>query len=422
LIEVKFRSGAGSPAEEFALKEAIVIKNADTQKVLEARFVPQSEADRIDREIQNKQLANLLQFYLDRCRRHGLIDTHIAESAALQTVIQAVTEGDFAVEFERAGFIYNLQGISKQPEQYKDNRIQVVGNDTIRELLDIPADVEAPPVQPAAELPPQLPEPPKPSQPPAPQTQTAKKSAVMEHKNGKEAESIRVNAAEQERPGSTTDRPAPVPARKHAEEPPPLPIEGVRILLGKNCDTKKDVYWDPYTPTPKKLANQHILIVGKSGAGKTQTAAGFMVELWNARVPCVIFDFQGEYMDAKLTNGNGKTFLECTEAEVLDAADGIDVNPLEVPNDPQTGNKQNFMKVVYQVATSLAKIFGLGDIQRAILRDAINQAFVVNGFVAGNKETWNSCPPTMSQVWGILKHLEKTEGGNVRNLNQSRRR
>jgi hypothetical protein len=417
LIEVKFRSGAGSPAEEFALKEAIVVKNADTQKVLEARFVPQTDSDRLDREIQNKQFANLLQFYLDRCRRHGLIDSHIAESADIQTVIRAVTEGNFEVEFERAGFIYNLQGTSKEPEQYKDNCIQVVGNDTIRELLDIPADVEAPQVQPTAELSPQLPEPPKPSQSPAPKTAAAKKSAVMEQINDKEAESSRINAAEKEMPPFPTERPAPVPARKHAEKTLPLPRQSIHIPLGKNCDTKKDVYWDPYTPAPKKLANQHILIVGKSGAGKTQSAAGFMAELWNAKVPCVIFDFQGEYMDAKLVNGTGKTFLECTEAEVLDAADGIDVNPLEVPDDPQTGNKQNFMKVVYQVATSLAKIFGLGDIQRAILRDAINQAFVVNGFVAGNKETWSNCPPTLSQVWTILKHLEKTEGGNVRNLN-----
>src|SRR5208283_3927368 len=115
-----------------------------------------------------------------------------------------------------------------------------------------------------------------------------------------------------------------------------------------------------------------------------------------------IFDFQGEYMDANLANVAHETFVECTEAEILDAADGIDVNPLEVPTDPHTGNKQNFMKVVYQVATSLAKIFGLGDIQRAILRDAIGQAFVVNGFVAGNKETWHNKSPTLSQVWEIL--------------------
>jgi hypothetical protein len=67
-----------------------------------------------------------------------------------------------------------------------------------------------------------------------------------------------------------------------------------------------------------------------------------------------------EYMDSKLTNANGETFLECVSAEVLDVADGIDVNPLEVPDDPQTGNKQNFMKVVYQVATSLQRYSASG--------------------------------------------------------------
>jgi hypothetical protein len=47
--------------------------------------------------------------------------------------------------------------------------------------------------------------------------------------------------------------------------------------------------------------------------------------------------------------------------------------PLEVPIDPHSGKKQTYIKVVYQVANSLAKIFGLGDIQHGILRDSITQ-------------------------------------------------
>jgi hypothetical protein len=416
LIEVKFRSGTGSPAEEVALKEAIAIKNADTQKVLEARFVPQAESDRLDREIQNKQLANLLQFYLDRCKRHGLIATHVADAADIQHIIRAVTEGSFEVEFEKAGFIYNLQGTSKQPERYKDNQIYVVGNDTIRELLDIPSDVEAPPVQVTPTAPPPPPEPPTAPAEPL-QSKESKKPTPMEYADTEETDRIRIRTAEDEKKKQPVTKPsAPEPAEKPTEAEPPTQQE-LHIPLGKNCDTKKDVYWDPFTATPKKLTNQHILIVGKSGAGKTQSAAAFIVGLWKAKVPSVIFDFQGEYMDSKLVNADHQTFLDCTEAEVLDAADGIDVNPLEVPDDPHTGNKQNFMKVVYQVSTSLSKIFGLGDIQRAILRDALGQAFVVNGFVVGAKETWNNAPPTLSQVWEILKHLEQSEGGNVRNLN-----
>jgi hypothetical protein len=414
LIEVKFRSGAGRPAEELALKEAIVIKNADTQKVLETRFVPQGESDRLDRELQNKQLANLLQFYLDRCKRHGLISPEVADSAAIQNVIRAVIEGTFEIEFESAGFIYNLQGTSKEPEIYKENRILVVGSETIRELLDIPGDVEAPPV---VETPPEPP-PSKPSPTSARIVPLTTKAKVTEDQDVEETEVIRLKAAEEDKVVEVVMPPSPTAEQmSETEKPIPSPVPGVRILLGKNCDTNKDVYWDPFITTPKKLANQHVLIVGKSGAGKTQSAAAFMTELWNGNVPSVIFDFQGEYMDSKLANANGDTFLQCTKAVVLDAADGIDVNPLEVSDDPHTGGKQNFMKTVYQVSTSLAKIFGLGDIQRAILRDAINQAFIVNGFVAGNKTTWGREPPTLSQVWEILKHLEATEGGNVRNLN-----
>jgi hypothetical protein len=277
--------------------------------------------------------------------------------------------------------------------------------------------VEAPPVQVTPSEPERPSEPPVATPKPAPQPKAARKPAPKEYADTEEGELIRIKALEDEKRKQPADKPPAVEPVKKSEEPILPGAQGPRIPLGKNCDTRKDVYWDPFTQMPKKLANQHVLIVGKSGAGKTQSAAAFMAQLWKAKVPCVIFDFQGEYMDAKLSNGAGKTFLECTKAEVLDAADGIDVNPLEVPDDPHTGNKQNFMKVVYQVATSLAKIFGLGDIQRAILRDAIGQAFVVNGFVAANKETWNSPPPTLSQVWEILKHLEQTEGGNVRNLN-----
>jgi DNA phosphorothioation-dependent restriction protein DptH len=187
--------------------------------------------------------------------------------------------------------------------------------------------------------------------------------------------------------------------------------------LGKNIDNGRQVFWDPIVTTPKKLTNEHVLIVGKSRAGKTQTASSFLWELTKAGVPPIIFDFQGEYISGNLTNSDGRTFLECTDAKVLDAADGINVNPLEIPLDPHSGKKQTFVKVVYQVANSLAKIFGLGDIQHAILRDAINQAFVAAGFVALNKETWQRPAPNFSAVWAILKHMEDEIGGNVRNLN-----
>lgn len=242
-----------------ALKEAIVIKNADTQKVLETRFVPQPDSDRLDREIQNKQLANLLQFYLDRCKRHGLIVPQVTEAVDIQNVIKAVTEGTFEVEFERVGFIYNLQGTSKEPELYKENQIFVVGNETIRELLDIPSDVEAPPVE---EVPPPEPlplEPPAPPSKPTPAPKETKLPKLKEYKDTEEAEIIRVKAAEEEKKKQTaTAESTPTATEKRTQEAIHPMEPGVRIPLGKNCDTNKVVYWDPFTPTPVPIWGRGI--------------------------------------------------------------------------------------------------------------------------------------------------------------------
>jgi len=410
LIEVKYRTSAGGAGEDTVLKEAIASKNADTRKVFQARFVPKAEKDRLDRELQNKELANLIHFYMERARRHGLLGDGSQGAAAIQEALRGIEAGQVQVEFEQAGYIYHTEGQTKPTETYKDNQIFVVGRQRIFELLGIEEE------PPESEPPPPPPEPsPAPTPPavapasPAPAGTVREPSPTQPHVSQKPP-SARSPSQEQT---VSFELAAPVAALR---EEPASPYE-LRLPIGKNTDTGRPVFWDPITTTPKKLTNQHVLIVGKSGAGKTQTASAFLWELTKARVPSIIFDFQGEYMSGKLTNATNTTFLDCTHAKVLDAADGINVNPLEVPIDPHTGKKQTYVKVVYQVANSLARIFGLGDIQHAILRDAISQAFVAAGFSPNNKETWQSAAPGFTSVWTILKHMEEQIGGNVRNLN-----
>lgn len=406
LIEVKYRSGAGGAGEDAILKDAIASKNEDTQKVFQARFVPRADKDRLDRELQNKELANLLRFYMDRSRRHGLLENTAEGTNALLEAIRDVEDGNFDIVFEKAGFIYHTAGLSKSADTYKGNEVFVVGRERILNLLGIeeePPDVPSAPAGP----PPSPPTPIKPTTTAAPIPKTppsAKESKPPEQlSTPRSAKSLQVSPDAV----SAIDTPKPITATSY----------DLRLPLGKNTDNGKSVFWDPIVTTPKKLTNQHILIVGKSGAGKTQTASAFLWELTKAGVPSIIFDFQGEYISGKLTNAEGKTFLECTGARVLDAADGINVNPLEIPLDPHSSKKQNYVKVVYQVANSLARIFGLGEIQHAILRDAINQAFVAAGFVPNNKDTWQQPAPNFSVVWTILKQMEEEIGGNVRNLN-----
>ena len=414
LIEVKFRSGTGTLAEEITLKEAIFLKNSDTQKVLESKFFP-SEIKCLDKEMRNKQFASLIQFYFKRALRHGLITAKSNDAENIQRLIKKIEKGKGYFTFEKVGYIFNLQGISKEVENYKDNEIYVVGKDKIYELLDISEDEEISPAEPAVVK----------KEGVAPLDSITKAQAVkpiekLEEKikekpidKKKMEQSLTqkelVEIAEEPTKGGVklTEKEFPT-----VEEKPQI-----RILLGKDRDSGNNANWDPFTTNPKKLANQHILIVGKSGAGKTQTASAFIYELSKTKIPSVIFDFQGEYMSQKLVNAENKPFLEVTNSQVLDASDGIDINPLDVPIDPHFEKKQNYMKVVYQVSMSLAKIFKLGDIQHAILRDATNKAFTNKGFSVGDKNTWNNTPPTFSEVWEILKSIEKREGGNARNLN-----
>jgi hypothetical protein len=406
LIEVKYRSSAGGIGEDANLKDAIASKNEDTQKVFQARFVPRPDKDRLDRELQNKELANLLRFYLDRSRRHGLFEDTGGGITALLEAIRKVEDATFDIAFEKAGFIYHTAGLSKPADNYKGNEVMVVGRERILALLDIQ---EEPPDAPAA--------PPEPSSPPpTPKpiiSPTAPPPVAMP------TTPVKVDKPHAPTPSATPSQRGTSDLVSAAMKPKAAQATSyeLRLPLGKNTDNGKQVFWDPISTTPKKLTNQHVLVVGKSGAGKTQTASAFLWELTKAGVPSIIFDFQGEYISGKLTNSGGATFLECTKAKVLDAADGINVNPLEIPLDPHSGQKQSYIKVVYQVANSLAKIFGLGDIQHAILRDAINQAFVAAGFAPNKKETWQRPAPNFSAVWTILKHMEEEIGGNIRNLN-----
>lgn len=126
------------------LRDAIAQKNVDTRKVFEARFVPKPVRDRIDRELQNKELANLLPFYLDRSRRHRLLQAPPEGISALSEAIRQVEAGNFSVEFENGGYIFHTAGISKPPEDYKGNRIFIVGRERILTLLGIEEDPAEP--------------------------------------------------------------------------------------------------------------------------------------------------------------------------------------------------------------------------------------------------------------------------------------
>ena len=246
LIEVKYRTGSGAPSEDQLLKEAIAQKNADTRKVFEARFVPNPTADRLDRELQNKELANLLRFYFDRSYRHGLLESSPEGKVALTAVIRQVEEGNFSVEFENAGYIFHTAGISKQSEEYKGNQIFIVGRERMLTLLGIEEDPTEPP-PPSAE-PPLSPAPAAPVTPPTPPDSPTPPSSLAPSPP-QELPKSPVKPAETPDIYPTTPKAEPKskPSLQSSLQPGQL-----HLPIGINTDNNKPIFWDPSTTTPKK--------------------------------------------------------------------------------------------------------------------------------------------------------------------------
>lgn len=397
LIEVKFRSGEGSITESMALKEEIVKKNDNSEKAFRTKFISDDENPKIDVHLTNKSLSTLIGFYLERAIRHNLCE----DSSELKTLVESINTGDFEFEFEKSGYIIHWSGITKPIDNYKGNTVYELGNKEICELLEIrETEIEEAPENNSSNLDDNLPAP----KPDEPKTPTPSGEVKAEPKG----EVKPVDEKPQDEKKEEVKAEQPIIETPITTKP--------RIILGSNVDNGKDVVFDPITMNPKKLANQHLLIVGKSGAGKSQTTSSVLYELSKQEIPFLILDFQGEYISSVLTNSKDESFAEATNAMTLDPSYGMDINPLELSVDGNTGQKIGYMSNVYQVSSILKQIFGLGDIQHPVLKDAIKRAYQEKGFSVTDRSTWNNEPPQFQDIWSILEFMEQNEGTNVRNL------
>jgi hypothetical protein len=358
LIEVKFRSGEGSITESLALKEEIVKKNDNSEKAFRTKFISDDENPKIDVHLTNKSLSTLVGFYLERAIRHNLCE----DSSELKTLVESINTGDFEFEFEKSGYIIHWAGITKPVDNYKGNTVYELGNKEICELLEIrETEIEDAPES-------TLDDNDEPDgNPPLTISDELKTPALTSEINPEPKKSEKPEQKPKD------EKKVEVKADQFISERPN--VTKPRIGLGANADNGKDVIYDPITMIPKKLANQHLLIVGKSGAGKSQTTSSVLYELSKQDIPFLILDFQGEYISSVLTNSKDESFAEATDAMTFDPSYGMDINPLELSVDGNTGNKVGYMSNVYQVSSILKQIFGLGDIQHPVLKDAIKRAY-----------------------------------------------
>jgi hypothetical protein len=123
------------------------------------------------------------------------------------------------------------------------------------------------------------------------------------------------------------------------------------VYLGTSKKTK--VFWNP-----KLEKNPHLITVGGSGSGKTETLKAIMLELKKSKVNSIILDFHNDF----------KVF-----ADNLVQIDKATLHPLEV----QINEKP--LDVCYKVSKMIASVFSLGDVQEAIIREAIKAFYAKSG-------------------------------------------
>ncbi|MDF5723700.1 MAG: DUF87 domain-containing protein [Rhizonema sp. PD37] len=146
------------------------------------------------------------------------------------------------------------------------------------------------------------------------------------------------------------------------------------ILLGEN------VYWNPTS-----LANGHIVIIGTSGSGKTQTLKSIAYELPNLfpDIRLVIIDFHGD-----LT-------LSRELCYPLDMESSHGINPLIIDLDTKGGGP-NLQALA--VAAILKKALLLGANQEGLVIEILNFCYKYAGIIQEQPNTWIFEPPTFAAV------------------------
>ena len=409
LIEVKNYKYT-SPGKLLELQAAIRDKNKNTEAHFRAHFLGSPALRRLDADIKNKELANILAFYFDRANRYKLFAP--GDSAGPSQVaadhfrhsLEAVEAGVCEVSCRYYGYIFNSSSLKEEERiSFQHNQVLVVGRPGIAGLLDVMLDKNA--ADPGTEEPGSEepgPEGTPPSSAPAPQTPTAGTGGVAPSGAGLTPDSARGdNKASSALPAhAEASATAAASQEPHAE---------LNIYLGTDTVTGKPAYWNPYITKPRKLSNQHVLVVGKSGAGKSETTKALVWELDRRGVPSIIFDYQGEYASG--------TFYEAVQPQVFDVMKGLPINPFEIPIDPLTGKKRPYIEMVFRLADTLNSVFaGSGDIQMGTLREAIDLCYQQHGFDRDNAESWENEAPTLEMLEAVLVQMAADRGSQVKNL------
>ena len=133
VIEVKCRQSLTDEEVE-TLEEQMLGQIENTIVALKEHFEEAlPENDRLDRELKTLELANLLNFYIDRANRYNIIDPEMVKE--YEGFLNTLNEG-YDIKFKRMGIIYNFNQQEKQKKDcWGDTVFYRMGYPVIKDIL-----------------------------------------------------------------------------------------------------------------------------------------------------------------------------------------------------------------------------------------------------------------------------------------------
>jgi len=144
LVEVKCYSQVGDLTAYEQLKSLIEEQISQTEQVLSHHFDPQRRpVDRADRPIKNRDLAALLEFYLQRSERYGVVLPDAAQEA--RYFLRRLDQAPYKLAFTRSAIVFDFsKNGTEAPEHLGGIEFYRVGRDLIQQLIEAAiADTEA---------------------------------------------------------------------------------------------------------------------------------------------------------------------------------------------------------------------------------------------------------------------------------------
>jgi DNA phosphorothioation-dependent restriction protein DptH len=139
LVEVKCYIQVEGVSHFNRLKEEIVKQVSQSKQVLQLHFEPLKRPDRL---LKTREFTTLLEFYLDRALRYGVIEKEAAEEARL---LVTTLENGYQLQFTQSALIFDFAQPGMETPQYEQGiEFHRIGIDLIKELIAL--------VKPAADI------------------------------------------------------------------------------------------------------------------------------------------------------------------------------------------------------------------------------------------------------------------------------